>query len=105
MLTIIPISERSIPAASIAFSPASAAASSKRMSSGHQRRSRDPGELLEQPGPDVAALVDVGELLVDPGGGDDLGSLDGLDRDDADVRVPLGVVALLTDAASRGACG
>ena len=64
----------------------------------------DPGELLEQPGPDVAALVDVGELLVDPGGGDDLGSLDGLDRDDADVRVALGVVAR-SRRASRRACG
>ena len=59
----------------------------------------DPGELLEQPGPDVAAGEDVGQLLVDPGGGDDLGRLDGLDRDDADVRVALRVVA--AHAASR----
>ena len=68
----------------------------------------DPGELLEQSGPDVAALVDVGELLVDPGGGDDLGSLDGLDRDDADVRVALGVIRrvwLALTTASPGACG
>ena len=37
--------------------------------------------------------VRLGELLVDPGGGDDFGSLDGLDRDDPDVAVALCVVA------------
>ena len=82
-----------MPAASIAFSPASAAASSKRIPSGHQRRSPDPGQLLEQARADVAAREDVGELLVDPVGGDDLGRLDRLHREDADVAVTLRVVA------------
>ena len=52
----------------------------------------DPCDLLEQAGTDVAALEDLGELLVDPRGGDDLGSLDCLDRDDADVAMTLCVV-------------
>ena len=46
----IPISERSIPAATIAFSPASAAAVSNRISSGHQRRSVIPAISSSRPG-------------------------------------------------------
>ena len=53
----------------------------------------DSRDLLEQPRPHTAPGGDVGELLVDPGRGDDLGRLDGFDRDHADVRVTLRVIA------------
>ena len=88
----IPISERSMPAATIAFSPASAAALVEPHPLGPPAALLDPGELLEQAGAHVAAREDVGELLVDPGGGDDLGSLDRRHGDDADAAVTLCVV-------------